>query len=664
MKKALFSALFVVLLAACTGTPTKQPKVLTYASNTKNYERCVEVTDVEYTDTATILTFFYKNRLMSGSICILPQTYLSDEQDRHYKALFGIEHQLGEYFFPEEEGVYFHVAFEPMPGDTRIFDMKEGDSDSHFQIMGIHAPSYKPDKPKFSQAQIEEAEQIKRAIFKKGAVCIRGTIQGYDRSQNYRTYKLIYSNYYQENNTLKALEIDPSGHFETSFDIDRAIGASIVDQKNTWHSFIVQAGDTLDVVFLEDGTTRYSLSDGRPYPLERYNRLSQNINTVDNWMFQFDESMTLSKALDYARQWRTLGLEFVDYIAAKYDFTAFEYEYARILAHNYALERYLDYRIDMQHGLLLGRKSLRNPNSAIGKLLSGNTKRKLTEPEALEFISGFPANDTLMMVMPVQWGIFNRYKYDQPFYSPNVFPDNQENRHDSVSRYAWQYYLTDSTHLDNDMKLFGLDEPSLFGKICVMQDISDHLNSLKGYLELEGNANPNLVLTSYLSKMKELLNDDNLAAQADLIYQDFIRTKAPYWDLPECRGTEVLKSILAKYPGKYVYLDFWSTGCGPCIVGIRDLFNSNRKVMTDEHDNFVMVFITSDPMQAYEPFRREWLEGAQSYRVSQDDYNAMAGLFNFSSIPHHELITPDGRAITQVPDMSVVDPENPDPNKK
>ena len=210
------------------------------------------------------------------------------------------------------------------------------------------------------------------------------------------------------------------------------------------------------------------------------------------------------------------------------------------------------------------------------------------------------------------------------------------------------------------MKLFGLDEPSLLGKICVLQDMTRHLDSLKTLVSAEGGTNPDAVLMSYLSKMKELINDDNLAVLADLLYQDFIRTKTPYWNLPECRGTEVLKSILAKYPGKYVYLDFWSTGCGPCMAAIRDMYKNNRKVMTDDHDKFVMVFITDDPVQVYEPFRQEWLEGAQSYKVSKDDFNAMAGLFNFSAIPHHELITPDGRAVSAVPQMLTVNPENPE----
>lgn len=55
--------------------------------------------------------------------------------------------------------------------------------------------------------------------------------------------------------------------------------------------------------------------------------------------------------------------------------------------------------------------------------------------------------------------------------------------------------------------------------------------------------------------------------------------------------------------------------------------------MTRKYDNFVMVFITDDSQSRYEPFRKEWLEGAESYRISTDDYNALSGLFNFTAIP-------------------------------
>ena len=82
-------------------------------------------------------------------------------------------------------------------------------------------------------------------------------------------------------------------------------------------------------------------------------------------------------------------------------------------------------------------------------------------------------------------------------------------------------------------------------------------------------------------------------------------------------GQEALLDILANYPGKYVYIDFWSTGCGPCVSGIKSTVENRHEIMTKKYDKFAMIFITSDPEQYYEPFRQEWLEGAESYRISE-----------------------------------------------
>ena len=197
-----------------------------------------------------------------------------------------------------------------------------------------------------------------------------------------------------------------------------------------------------------------------------------------------------------------------------------------------------------------------------------------------------------------------------------------------------------------------------------MEGFENDLLTLLHRAENRPVVNVDSVMSSYLGCLKKLLNDSNLEVVADRIYRDFMRKHSPYWELPECRGKEVLKGILASYPGKYVYLDFWSTSCGPCIAGIKDCFKYRRELITGQYDQFALVFITSDSERAYEPFRKEWLDGAQSYRISEDDWNALAGLFNFSGIPHHEMITPDGMAITDVVEMLEVDPNNPDPKQK
>lgn len=667
MKKILFLILCAALLNACDDGFREFKNTRSYASNTCNWERELRVTNVEFTDTATILTFFYKSRQPGSSMSILPQTYLCDVQDRHYKALFMTGHNLGEYFPSDPDGMSFRVGFEPMPRGTEIFDMIEGTGSNYFKIIGIHDSSYTPAKPRFSRSQMREADRLRRNIFRSGAVTLHGMVEGYDRSQNFQTYKLIYTDYITGGDGNLALEIDSDGRFETSFDVNNFIGAAIIDHKNEWHTFIAQPGDTLDMVFLEDGSVRYSLSDGRPYLLENYDRIPHGVYVMDNGRFSSEDSVEHSEVLDCVWEWRALGRDYINYLASRYSLTAFEYEFARIMTENRILESYLDYRMNVNdriYPLLSSVASFEQIDTAKVREVTEDIHRILTDPEGIRFIAGFTADDSLMLVMPQEWVIFNRYKYDDAFYDTSGLNLDSllDNSMSDGLQYAMREYLEDSVRLANDMRVYGSSEPTLFGKICVMQDIGNTLGSINTLLKFNKADNPDSVLLAYMAREKRLLNDANLEARADLIYQDFIRRREPYWELPDCRGTEVLKTILANYPGKYVYIDFWSTGCGPCIAGIKSLFNGNRKLMTGKYDKFAMVFITDDPEQAYEPFRKEWLEGAESYRVSRDDYNALSSLFNFSGIPHHEMITPDGRAVSEVPNMMLVNPDNPEGN--
>lgn len=665
MKKALFSILCAALLASCTNTPGEFSNPQSYADNTCDWQKELRVTHVEFTDTATILTFFYQSHQPFYTLSIGPQTYLSDEKDRHYKVLFMKEHKLGEYFPSGPDGTSFHVGFEPLPKGTKVFDIIESVGSNFFKIIGIHDSTYTPAKPKFSRKELLEADEIRHNIFKSGAVTLRGTVAGYDRNSGFQTYKMLYSVYDNRDNATVSLDIDPSGHFEYSFDVNNMIGAAIIDQNNSWHTFIVQPGDTLDIIFYKDGTDNYSLSDGRPYLLRNYMRIPSGVYPTDKSRFQMGDSVDLLGIQSYAYECKAKAKDYLDYLAAKYRLTAFEYQFADIMLENDIMEGFLDYRMDVKDQAVMYHRSdnvQADAREIVRLLRQGDSITR--DPAGYRFLADFPANDSLLMVMPYEWVIFNRYKYDGAFYNSDIDLDSLEGVMDDASIFALQTFLEDSTHLANDMKIFGADEPSLFGKLCMMQNIEYQLETLNTYYLYCGVANTDSALMDYVSKVKGLINDPVLGARVDIAYNEFKRKQAPYWELPECRGKEVLKKILANYPGKYVYIDFWSTGCGPCVADIKSTVQNRHEIMTKKYDSFAMIFITSDPEQYYESFRQEWLEGAESYRVSQDDYNALAGLFNFSAIPHHEMITPDGRAVTKVPEMFGVNPDNPDPNQK
>ena len=660
MKKALFSFLCAALMAACTNVPREFSNPQSYADNTCDWQKELRVTHVEFTDTATILTFFYQTHQTFFTLSIVPETYLSDERDRHYKALFMVEHALGEYFPSGPDGTYFHVGFEPMPKDTKVFDMIEGVGRNFFKIVGIHDSGYHPAKPKFSRRQLKEAEQVRRDIFKSGPVTLRGTIAGYDINDGFQTYQMHYSYYDQDDHGTVALDIDRTGHFEYSFDVENTLGAAIVDHKSNWHNFIAQPGDTLDITFYKDGSTSFMLSDGRSYLLSNYDRIPSGLRPFDTQKFQVGDSVDFQGVQAYAFECKAKAKDYVNYVAAKYHLTAFEYQYASIMMENDILEGFLDYRMDVNDAWMSYLSQTESPDYSVVRQMQEASGKIVRDSDSYAFLADFTANDSLMMVMPHQWPIFNRYKFDGAYRASEPNLDSLYMQMDYASYRSFQTHLYDSIHLANDMKIFGLSEPTLFGKLCMMQDIEYHLKDLNDELMDSTDSYRENFLLSYLEGEKSLINDPVLGARVDKMYQEFLRKQAPYWEIPECRGKQVLDKILANYPGKYVYIDFWSTGCGPCVAGIKSCFQYRHELMTGTFDNFALIFITSDPEQAYEPFRQEWLEGAQSYRISQDDYNALAGLFNFSAIPHHEMITPDGLAITNVVEMLGINPNDPE----
>ena len=531
-------------------------------------------------------------------------------------------------------------------------------------LIGCINQSSSTKAPKFSAAELQQAEQIRNNLFTPGSVTIRGTIKGYNSKLGVKTYQLYYCNYFDDIHNSKTLDIDSLGHFEISFDVPFTIGGCIVDSRDKWHNFIAQAGDTLLAEFSLLGNCTFSLSDGRPYLLEHIDQVSRSGLKFDNSMFRYDESHNITQVVEYARQCKEQCREILNNNARKYHYTAFEYQYESLMDDMELITCLLSYRNQVrdmadQHYLRFGASDMDRYHQ-----LDSISKAYLTDTTFYSLMREFPYNDTLMLAMPYKWALFNRYKYDPVYYRDSVSRVWNNDRVIYANTSCDVDIINGAYYLANDSRLFNSDEPSLMGKICFIQWIGDIIELYASILKDEPSTTADEVIARYFTSARSQIKDKRLESMADAVYEQFNLSRVPYKELPDCTGKRVLQSILDKYPGKYVYLDFWSTTCGPCISGIKNTFNNRHYIMTRKYDNFVMVFITDDSQSRYEPFRKEWLEGAESYRISTDDYNALSGLFNFTAIPHHELITPDGRALTRVPEMLEVDPNNPDPNQK
>lgn len=96
---------------------------------------------------------------------------------------------------------------------------------------------------------------------------------------------------------------------------------------------------------------------------------------------------------------------------------------------------------------------------------------------------------------------------------------------------------------------------------------------------------------------------------------------------------------LAEFKGKYILLDFWSRGCGPCLQSIPEL----ERISTVYADRLVVISISSDPEEVWKAFLKEkGLKGHQ-WNELRNDGGGLASAYNVRGIPHYVLIAPDGK---------------------
>ncbi len=94
---------------------------------------------------------------------------------------------------------------------------------------------------------------------------------------------------------------------------------------------------------------------------------------------------------------------------------------------------------------------------------------------------------------------------------------------------------------------------------------------------------------------------------------------------------------LAEFKGKYILIDFWSRGCGPCIAS----FPESEKMAERYRDKLEIVSISTDPKGMWIDYvTEEGLKGNHWNELS--DIPQLYSSYGVRGIPYYVLIDPDG----------------------
>ena len=110
-------------------------------------------------------------------------------------------------------------------------------------------------------------------------------------------------------------------------------------------------------------------------------------------------------------------------------------------------------------------------------------------------------------------------------------------------------------------------------------------------------------------------------------------------DLFDLRGN---KHSLAELKGKHILIDFWSSGCGPCIMAIPEM----GELASTYKDKLHIVSISTDN-------KKTWEDASKRHSMTWNNWNDLkgnAGLYaryDQGGIPNYTLISPEGIVIEQ-----------------
>ena len=96
---------------------------------------------------------------------------------------------------------------------------------------------------------------------------------------------------------------------------------------------------------------------------------------------------------------------------------------------------------------------------------------------------------------------------------------------------------------------------------------------------------------------------------------------------------------LAEFKGKYILLDFWTQGCGPCIASLPEI----EEISEAYADSLVVVSISLDPEKAWKDYVKEKRLSGHQWNELAELNSGLAMCYQVKGYPSYVLVAPDGR---------------------
>lgn len=570
----------------------------------------IEVSKVTLSDTATVLHIYAKFRPKYW-IQIAKESFLRDNNGETYPLRSGIGITPSEKFWMPESGeAEFQLLFPPLPAKVTSIDFTEGENTERaFCIWGIQLKGKELPKlalPKEAVAHpIEKDATLPAPLVKYGNATVKGKLLDY-RPGMMKEILLSVSEPVKGYTDPYKVEVKPDGSFHTTIPVTGTLPATIRTSNTESISFFVEPEQTTNLyINLRELSRRNSTfhKDKKPYgelayiqgPLaalaEELNRNPVNTNIINDydalikecgdWDIAAYKAHILDKAKNIQQEIDNAPIS----PAAKQLYT-FEKELNTI-------------------------QLLRQAAGMLAR--AAKQKKKLDAKEYSAYFSELSRNmpedyiplETLKSLNVPQATLTSTYLYTA-----------------SAARYLQ----------DENARRLGTDQGVFFDiarTLRIYQKIKD-FTPLTPAQETEMATLPD----AYQRVIREA-NEQMLQT----IENNKKKSGFTINEAGEVSNEDLFPSIISKFRGKVLLVDFWATWCGPCRMANREMA-SMKEALKDKEIVYLYITGDSSPQKTWENMIPD-IPG-EHYRLTRAQWDYLSQNLGIRGVPTYFIIDREG----------------------
>ena len=114
-------------------------------------------------------------------------------------------------------------------------------------------------------------------------------------------------------------------------------------------------------------------------------------------------------------------------------------------------------------------------------------------------------------------------------------------------------------------------------------------------------------------------------------------------EVGEVSNEDLFYSMVSKFKGKVVLVDFWATWCGPCRMAMKQMLPMKEQ-LKDKDIIYLFIAGENSPKQTWENMIPD-IHG-EHYRVTDEQWNFLSQKFAIEGVPTYILLDKEG-AIAQ-----------------